>query len=183
MPPLRSSHINVNLRALEPEDVDRLYLWENDRRLWPFGSTRAPMSRHQIWEYATNYDANPFSAGQLRLIIEVTGATEETGETTPCGTIDLYDIDPVNSRAKVGIMVAPQWRRTGIATAALAIAEEYCRHTLQLATIAADVAADNLPSAKLFGESRRFTLVGRRPNWYRRGDTSAASLLYQKKLR
>lgn len=174
------SSLTVNIRAIEPDDVDRLYIWENDRQLWPFGSTRAPMSRHQLWEYAANYDANPFSAGQLRLIIDVEGLTNDI---TPCGTVDLYDIDPVNSRAMIGIMIAPRWRGQGIATAALALAEEYCRQTLQLATLACEVAADNHPSARLFGDSCGFTLVGKRPDWYRRGDIFVAALLYQKRLR
>lgn len=174
----RLEKTEVRLRAMEPGDVDRMYLWENDRGIWPFGGTRAPMSRHQLWEYADNYDANPFSAGQLRLIIET--ATEDTSE--PCGTLDLYDIDPVNSRAMVGIMVAPQWRGYGIATRALALAGEYCRDTLGLATLASEVAADNSPSITLFEEKAGFTRVGTRPSWFRRGDRFVASILFQKRL-
>ena len=29
----------IRLRALEPEDLDLLYAWENDTSLWEFGST------------------------------------------------------------------------------------------------------------------------------------------------
>lgn len=174
----RLEKTEVRLRAMEPGDVDRMYLWENDRGIWPFGGTRAPISRHQLWEYANNYDANPFSAGQLRLIIET--ATEDA--TEPCGTLDLYDIDPVNSRAMVGIMVAPQWRGHGIATRALTLAGEYCRDTLGLATLASEVAADNSPSITLFEEKAGFTRVGTRPSWFRRGDRFVASILFQKKL-
>lgn len=197
----------VRLRALEPEDVDRLYIWENDRDMWPFGGTRAPLSRHQLWEYATNYDANPFAAGQLRLIIEHATATDNAlpqsshssqssqsshnsynsqnshSSPIPCGVIDLYDIDPVNSRAMVGIMVAPQWRSRGIATRALELVGEYCRDTLGLATIASEVASDNLPSIRLFGGKAAYRQVGERPSWYRRGERFVSALLFQKQLR
>ena len=197
----------VRLRALEPEDVDRLYIWENDRDMWPFGGTRAPLSRHQLWEYATNYDANPFAAGQLRLIIEHATAPDNAlpqnsqssqssqsshnsqnsqnshSSPIPCGVIDLYDIDPVNSRAMVGIMVAPQWRSRGIATRALELVGEYCRDTLGLATIASEVASDNLPSIRLFGEKAAYRQVGERPSWYRRGERFVSALLFQKQLR
>lgn len=194
----------VRLRALEPEDVDRLYIWENDRDMWPFGGTRAPLSRHQLWEYATNYDANPFAAGQLRLIIEHATAPDnvipqnsqssQSSQSSynsqnsqpspiPCGVIDLYDIDPVNSRAMVGIMVAPQWRSRGIATRALELVGEYCRDTLGLATIASEVASDNLPSIRLFGGKAAYRQVGERPSWYRRGDRFVSALLFQKQLR
>ena len=174
----RLEKTEVRLRAMEPGDVDRMYMWENDRGIWPFGGTRAPISRHQLWEYAENYDANPFSAGQLRLIIET--VTEGTPEA--CGTLDLYDIDPVNSRAMVGIMVAPQWRGHGIATRALTLAGEYCRDTLGLATLASEVAADNSPSITLFEEKAGFTRVATRPSWFRRGERFVASILFQKKL-
>lgn len=194
----------VRLRALEPEDVDRLYIWENDRDMWPFGGTRAPLSRHQLWEYATNYDANPFAAGQLRLIIELATAPDNAipqssqssqsshnsqnsqnshSSPIPCGVIDLYDIDPVNSRAMVGIMVAPQWRSRGIATRALELVGEYCRDTLGLATIASEVASDNLPSIRLFGGKAAYRQVGERPSWYRRGERFVSALLFQKQLR
>lgn len=197
----------VRLRALEPEDVDRLYIWENDRDMWPFGGTRAPLSRHQLWEYATNYDANPFAAGQLRLIIEHATAPDNAlpqnsqssqssqssqnsqnsqnsqSSPIPCGVIDLYDINPVNSRAMVGIMVAPQWRSRGIATRALELVGEYCRDTLGLATIASEVASDNLPSIRLFGGKAAYRQVGERPSWYRRGERFVSALLFQKQLR
>lgn len=191
----------VRLRALEPEDVDRLYIWENDRDMWPFGGTSAPLSRHQLWEYATDYDANPFAAGQLRLIIELATAPDNAipqssqssqssqnsqnsqSSPIPCGIIDLYDIDPVNSRAMVGIMVAPQWRSRGIATRALELVGEYCRDILGLATIASEVASDNLPSIRLFGGKAGYRQVGERPSWYRRRERFVSALLFQKQLR
>lgn len=178
----------VRLRALEPEDVDKLYLWENDKEMWPYGATRAPLSRHQLWEYTTNYDANPFAAGQLRLMIDITveacdGATVASFRTVSCGTIDLYDIDPVNSRTMVGIMIAPQWRKKGIGSKALTLVSDYCRDTLGLSLIASEVASDNIPSVKLFKEKAQYQYVGNRPEWFRRGNSFISALLFQKSLR
>lgn len=172
------------LRAVEPEDADRLYIWENNRDIWPYGGTRAPLSRHQLWEYANNYDANPFSSGQLRLIIEACRENSADGAMTgrqPCGTIDLYEIDPLNSRAFVGIMVIPAMQGKGIALESLRMLEEYCRDTLGLTLLAADVPSDNLPSINLF-RSAGYILTGDRPSWFRRDNGFVSCTQFQKRL-
>lgn len=155
----------VVLRAVEPDDVDTLYIWENDRTLWPFGNTRAPISRYQLWAYARNYDANPLSDGQLRLIIEL----RSPAGPEPCGILDLYDIDPHNSRAMTGIMIARAYRRRGIALLALQQLGEYARTSLNLRMLGADVAADNLPSLSLFAKAG-YTHTSHRPDWFLRPD-------------
>jgi diamine N-acetyltransferase len=186
---------DLNLRAIEPTDVDKLYLWENNPEIQQAGGVRAPMSRHQLWEYANNYDANPFSAGQLRLIIELkptadgsqatdsqNKATAEGGQQpTVCGVVDLYDVDAVNLRAMVGIMVAPQYRNRGIASGALTLLEAYCRDLLGLHSLGAEVAADNQPSLALFSRCA-YSHVGTRPQWYRRRNRFVDARLLQKPL-
>lgn len=153
----------VSLRALEPEDVPFLYLWENDRSLWPFGCAQAPLSRHQLWEYVQSYDANPLAQGQLRLIIQ------HNGEAV--GTADLYDIDIRNRRAFVGIMVIPSHRRCGTALQALHLLADYCRTTLPLRQLAATVSADNLPSLSLF-RSAGYAHSATLPGWFLRPDSA-----------
>ena len=60
---------HIYLRAPEPEDVDRLFLWENDSEDGLHGHwARAPLSRFQIWEYVNSYDANPTTQDGLRLM-------------------------------------------------------------------------------------------------------------------
>ena len=86
------------LRALEPTDLDVLYQWENDAELWHTSATITPFSRKQLWDYIENYDGDIFRTRQLRFIIV------EISTNQPIGTIDLYDFDPVNSRANVGIL-------------------------------------------------------------------------------
>lgn len=155
----------TRLRAPEPTDVDRLYLWENSPELWPYGCALAPLSRHQLWEYVHSYNANPLADGQLRLIIEHCGE--------PVGTADLYDIDIRNRRAFVGIMVTPPHRRTGIALEALRQLAHYCRTTLPLRQLAATVAADNLPSLALF-RAAAYTHAATLPSWFLRPSAPAA---------
>ena len=38
----------TRLRALEAEDVDLLYVWENDPAVWGVSGTLAPFSRHTL---------------------------------------------------------------------------------------------------------------------------------------
>ena len=149
----------VHLRALEPSDVDRLYIWENNPDMWRYGFSPAPLSRHQIWDYVEKYDANPLAQGQLRLMID-------TGNDT-VGTLDLYDIDARNGHAFIGIMIAPPYRKLGYASDALQMAAEYCRNNLRLHQIAATIAADNNASHALFKKCG-FTHTATLPQWIAR---------------
>ncbi len=41
----------VRLRAVEPEDLDLMYLIENDDLLWAYGSTTVPYSRYSLKQF------------------------------------------------------------------------------------------------------------------------------------
>ena len=77
----------IRLRALEPTDLDVLFAWENDASLWAVGSTIAPFSRKQLWDYIENYDNDIFSARQLRFMVE----DVENGNAV--GMVDLFDFE------------------------------------------------------------------------------------------
>ena len=164
----------MRLRALEPIDVDTLYRWENDPAVWGVGSTLAPYSRKQLWDYIDSYDGDIFSAKQLRLMIDL-----PTGETV--GTVDLYDFDPANSRCAVGILIAAEYRRKGYAREALGQLEEYCRRTLSLHQLYCIAGADNTASRGLF-EAAGYTVSGRLRSWLRCGNRFTDAYLYQKML-
>ncbi len=149
----------IHLRALEPSDVDRLYVWENNPDMWRYGFSPAPLSRHQIWEYVHQYDANPLARQELRLMID-------TGDET-VGTLDLYEIDAMNGHAFIGIMVASPYRRLGYAAKALQLAVDYCRNNLRLHQIAATVAEDNTASCMLFKKCG-FKHTATLPQWIAR---------------
>lgn len=150
----------ISLRAPELSDVDALYLWENDRMLWPEGRTRAPLSRHQLWQYIDSYSADPLAEGQARFMI----VDDKSGKCV--GAVDLFDIDAVNRRAALGIFVAPQHRRNGIALRAVRLIAGYCHIELGLHQLWATTAASNTASRRLF-ENAGFTVAGRLRSWVR----------------
>lgn len=168
------SESQITLRALEPIDVDTLYRWENDPAVWGVGSTIAPYSRKQLWDYIDTYDGDIFSAKQLRLMIAL-----PSGETI--GTVDLYDFDPANSRCAVGILIAPEWRRQGYARLALERLADHCRRHLSLHQLYSIAGADNTASRALF-ESAGYTISGRLRSWLRTANTYTDAYLYQKML-
>ena len=60
---------NVLIRALEPEDLEYLYKWENDMDLWEVSDTLTPFSHFTLKKYIENADTDIYSVKQLRLMI------------------------------------------------------------------------------------------------------------------
>lgn len=144
---------HIYLRAPEPEDVDRLFLWENDSEDGLHGHwARAPLSRFQIWEYVNSYDANPTTQDGLRLMVVCGGET--------VGTVDLYDIDLYNRHASIGIYISRQWRGKGIGKLTIESVETYASGKLGLHSLSAYCIGDNVVSHRLF-EVAGFEIAGR----------------------
>lgn len=162
----------IRLRAPEPSDLDRMYIWENDPELWPFGSATAPFSRKQLSDYIESYDGDIFASRQLRLVIE------RIADSEPIGTLDITDFDPRDRHARVGIFVAPGARRSGIATRALALAADYAGRVLGIHTLIALIAIDNDPSRRLFAAAG-YRTCGRIRSYLRRGASYCDIILYQ----
>lgn len=165
-------YTSVKLRAVEPIDADMMYEVENDSRCWRYGETIAPISRRIIREYALNYDADPFSARQLRLII----TTQSEGCRCQAGVVDLYEIDPIHRRAFVGIYILPSFREKGIAHTALHLLEDYAKDTLRLRKLAARIESINHPSIRLF-ERAAFVKSALLPAWFSLADGDFSDLL------
>ena len=91
----------VRLRAVEPEDAELLYAWENDTSVWSVSGTTEPFSRAQMERFiaAQLQGGDLFRTGQLRLIVET------RAEARPVGIADLFEFDPLNRRA--GLIFAP----------------------------------------------------------------------------
>lgn len=165
----------IRLRALEPTDIDTIYRWENDSRLWLTGSAVAPFSRKQVWDYIGNYTADPFTSGELRLMI----ADTQSGE--PFGMVDLTNFDPVNRRAQVGIMVDIAHQRRGVASNALTLMAQYCKDRLGLHQLWAIIPADNAASRALFAR-QGYGICGHLQSWLRRGRQYVDAYLYHRFL-
>lgn len=156
----------IRLRALEPEDLPLLYKWENDTSLWNAGSGIAPFSRKILWDYIENYSPDIYAARQLRLMIEV----KATGEAV--GTVDLYDFDPHNKRAGIGLLVDSLHAGKGYGSRALALMVVYARKFIGMHQLWAIVAVDNAPSLATFRKCG-FKICGRLRSWLRRESSYA----------
>lgn len=165
----------ISLRAPEPNDIDDMYVWENDASVWTDGCVRAPMSRKALYDYINSYNPDPCAAGQLRLIVEL-NTTE-----TPIGMIDLFDFDPLNRRAGVGILLDSAHRGKGYGTATLRLLCDYARIHLGLHQLWAIVSRTNQPSLSLFA-SAGFKSCGSLRSWIRIGESYSDALFYQRLL-
>lgn len=163
------------LRAVEPTDLDVLYRWENDEELWYTSATITPFSRKQLWDYIENYDGDIFRTHQLRLMIE------EVATNKTVGTLDLFDFDPVNSRASVGILIDKELQGQGYGKLALKLLEEYCRKHISLNQLVATVSIDNEPSLALF-RLLGYSEVGVMKWWIKRGHQYGDAVLFQKRI-
>jgi len=158
---LRLDAGRCRLRALEPCDVELLYLWENDPQVWRVSGTAQPLSRERIARYVEEQSYDIYATRQMRLVVEVEGVA--------VGTLDILEFDPQHLRLGVGVLIySEQNRRKGYARAALSAVADYARNTLGVHQLWASVAADNAPSVALF-EGLGYERCGVRRDWLRRG--------------
>ena len=166
----------LHLRALEPSDADFMYEVENDAQAWRYSDTIAPLSRKILRDYALTYDADPFTAGQLRLII-----TEE-GSHNPVGIIDLYEVSQRHQRAFIGIYICKDYRNMGYADEAIGLLEEYAHNNLHLHQLGAKVEDSHSKAEKLFIQ-RGYKMKGSLDEWLSTPDGKFATLkIFTKKL-
>lgn len=131
------------LRKIEPSDLPFLYQWENDAAAWADGANHNPLSQHDLRDYIASTTGDIYKDGQLRLIIEAPGPVT-------LGCIDLFDLDPRNRRAALGMYIAPEHRGNGVGGEALRQLEAYAFDFLQLRCLYAVIATDNKVSSALF---------------------------------
>ena len=147
------------LRAVEPQDVDYILRHENDPSVWEVSGTVAPYSRYSIGNFVAEQQAGIYATHQLRLMIE----TADDGRRV--GMADLYEFDPLNLRAGVGILICDSAdRRQGYAAEALRLLCDYAREVLRLHQLWCGVDAGNRASLSLF-RGAGFVRTGRRKEW------------------
>ncbi len=146
------------LRALEPEDLDLIYIVENDENIWEMSSTQTPYSRFLIKQYLENAHQDIYEAKQLRLAIC-------SYDDACLGLIDLFDFDPKNNRAGIGILILEEENRgKGYGSEALSLMVEYGRTHLHLHQLYANISTENTRSVSLF-ENQGFKIVGVKKDW------------------
>jgi len=163
----------IVLRAPEPEDLDIMYLWENNTSIWRISGTLIPFSRFVLKQYLENAGKDIFETKQLRLIIQL------KANSLPLGAIDLFDFDPHHHRAGIGILIAdPSNRRKGYAREALETLMDYCFNVLQLHQLYCNIAAGNQASIKLF-TAAGFIAIGEKKQWLFNGKEFESEWLFQ----
>jgi len=157
-------HSTLTLRAVEPEDLELLYLWENDRTVWRLSNTLVPFSRYQLKQYIESDPGNIYVHQQLRMMID---CHEPEKQKRTVGSIDLFDFDPLHQRAGLSILIASvDDRRQGYAYEAILQMMEYCRKVLHLNQIYCNIAISNTASIQLFGKVG-FEITGTKKEWLR----------------
>ena len=168
---------NIRLRALENNDLEYLYKWENDTAVWYLSNTLIPFSRYTLEKYIETARQDIYEAKQLRLVIE----HKDSGKAL--GTVDLFDYDAFHSRAGIGILIADKSeRKKGYASEALDIHLDYCTTILNLKQVYCNILENNEDSMKLF-ISKGFVITGSKKEWIKAGDEWLTQYFLQKILR
>lgn len=151
----------VRLRAIEPDDEDLLFKWENDQKIWQVSNTLTPFSRFILRQYLDQAHLDIFQAKQLRLVIEAIEPMK------PVGLIDLFDFDPHHQRAGLGILIGDtaEWGK-GYAKDALKVLLRYIFTVLLLNQVYCSIDEMNTASLHLFKNSG-FRVTGIKEKWNR----------------
>ena len=167
-------NLSISLRAPEPEDLDLLFIWENEPSIWQVSGTLTPFSRYILKQYLEHAGKDIYEVKQLRLMIQL------KSNHRPVGAVDLFDFDPHHHRTGIGILIAePSDRRQGYAREALETVIAYCFDVLHLHLVYCNIAAGNSASIKLFEEAG-FEECGRKKEWLYNGSNYEDELLFQR---
>jgi diamine N-acetyltransferase len=150
---------SIYLRALEPNDLEFIYAVENNESIWEVSNTQSPYSRFLIKQYLKNANQDIYEAKQLRLAIC------KDQDFPAVGLIDLFDFDPKNNRAGVGILIQNQEERNiGIGTEALGLLIQFAFTQLNLHQLYANIDSENNSSLTLFSKFE-FHKIGIKKQW------------------
>lgn len=149
----------IYLRALEPEDLEFVYAVENNEAIWEVSNTQTPYSKFLIRQYLENAHQDIYEAKQLRLAI----CKNDSSDTI--GLIDLFDFDPKNKRAGVGIIIQDENdRHSGYGSEALGLLIQFTFEQLQLHQLYANISTENSASLSLF-TTFGFEKIGVKKDW------------------
>jgi len=149
----------IYLRALEPNDLEFVYAMENDQSIWEVSNTQTPYSRFLIKQYLENAHQDIYEAKQLRLAIC------QDQDFPAIGLIDLFEFDPKNRRAGMGIVIqSDQKRNQQIGSEALELLIQFSFYDLNLHQVYANIGTENSASVALFTKFG-FQKIGIKKDW------------------
>jgi diamine N-acetyltransferase len=163
----------LKLRAVEPEDLERLYAWENNADLWDVGNTRNPYSKFALKQYISQTEIDIYESKQLRLMMEC----QLSGKTV--GTVDLFDFDIHNSRIALGLFVDSAFQGKGFAKESLLLIEEYVFDYLKVNQLYVHISKKNYASKQMF-EKLNYEKNGVLKNWIKTVDGFEDIILFQR---
>lgn len=162
---------NINLRALESEDLDFLFTTENDESFWEISSTQTPYSKYILQKYIENAHQDIYEAKQYRFVIcDI--------KNTPVGMIDLFNFNPQHQRVGIGILITSENQNKGYGSEALEMIIDYAFTYLNVHQIFANITSDNINSIRLF-EKLNFKKIGIKKEWIYSNSTFKDEILYQ----
>jgi len=164
---------NIYLRALEPEDLEFVYQIENNESIWEVSNTQTPYSKFLIRQYLENAHQDIYEAKQLRLAI----CKNDSGKAI--GLIDLFEFDPKNNRAGIGIVIQNDIDRTqGFGKEALTLLIDFSFIQLQLHQLFANIGVENVSSLNLFA-TFGFQKIGVKKDWIHINNSYQDEVIFQ----
>lgn len=165
---------NIYLRPLEPEDLDFLYQAENNTDIWELSSNQTPYSRFALKQYIERtLSEDIYALKELRLVIC------KTEDDSKIGLIDLFDFDPKNKRAGIGILITDiKNRNSGYGSQVLEALINYAFDILQLHQLYCNILAENQKSINLFLKYD-FQQIGIKKDWIFDGKNYKDEILFQ----
>ncbi|MFS4492093.1 GNAT family N-acetyltransferase [Maribacter sp. 2308TA10-17] len=163
----------IYLRALEPKDLDFLYELENNTSIWEISGTTTPYSKNVLQLYLDNAHRDIYDVKQLRLCICDL-------KDSVLGLIDLFDFDPKNNRAGLGIVIQDSSNRNkGVGVEAIDLLCDYAFSVLNLRQLFVNVSESNDISIHVF-EKLGFERVGVKKDWIFTEGVYKNEILFQK---
>jgi diamine N-acetyltransferase len=138
------SNERIFLRQVEFDDLAILLRWENNPDNWEVSGTKSPFTEEEMIDFIVE-QTDFRSSGQLRLMI----CLKE--DALPVGAIDLFDINPNEQMAGVGILINDlQYRKKGYAMEALHLLKTIAQSELHLSQLYCTIHPGNKNSIRLF---------------------------------
>ena len=164
----------IYLRALELDDIEFLFEIENNRDFWEISYTILPFSKYYLEKYIKESNHDIFSEKQFRFVISIENKY-------PVGLIDLFDFDPINHRAGIGIVINNTQRKKGYALKSIKLIEDYSIKNLQIHQLYVNVGIDNKISLDLF-KKLGYVEIGIKKDWNYLDGQYVDEVLFQKIL-
>ena len=164
----------IKLRALELDDLEFLFEIENNSKFQKISSTILPFSKYYLEKYIMESNLDIFSEKQFRFVISIENKN-------PIGLIDLFDFDPINHRAGIGIVIINNHRKKGYALESVKLIEDISKKKLQIHQLYVNVGVDNKSSLNLF-KKLGYIEIGIKKDWNYVNGQYIDEVLFQKIL-